>query len=197
MAYLDALPFVTDEKIYFSDTVGGKALGQLPDDRYPNYFVGGFLLDVYGLDMEFDTSFNEGGNIIAEAQKILEADTHKIRIRKLQKLAEDWLEDLVIAKKIDFDANNWNIKQHGSNNYYAIKKISGGDLYLITRQESSFIVPHRLTALNINEFSLADGLGLFKIKIGEDGRLLFISTRTGQIVKASENTLPVSQQEKH
>ena len=26
----------------------GKMLGQLPNDRYPNYFVGGWLLDLYG-----------------------------------------------------------------------------------------------------------------------------------------------------
>lgn len=163
----------------------GKALGQLPENLYPNYFISGYLLDTYGLDMEFDKSFDEGRDIISEALKIMEDDNHKIDPAVVQKMAEEWISSLNEEYKGSQFKYSWLFLQHQNNNYFSFIQAKDG-LILLTRQEEGIGLPHRLVFHGKDEYEVEGGLGLFRLRI-RNGQLQFISTKTGNVVKLSSD----------
>lgn len=149
----------------------GRDLQQLPEDRFPNYFVGGLLLHIYGLDMEFDTDFHTNGvSPIARMLYRLEEERHEINLDKLKKLTG---EALAINKQdVTAELGKWSIQQHGTIVTFSIAKLKK-DFYLMRQNNggSPMYSKLRLKNENLDYLDFEEGYGHYHLE-NKDGDLL-------------------------
>ncbi|PZR18186.1 MAG: hypothetical protein DI539_16830 [Flavobacterium psychrophilum] len=68
----------------------GRDKQQLADGQFPDYFVGGFISQNYGLDMVYDKDFyTDDISPITRFLYRMEEDRHEIDLKELQRLSEE------------------------------------------------------------------------------------------------------------
>jgi len=149
----------------------GRDLQQLPEGRFPNYFVGGLLLHIYGLDMEFDADFHTNGvSPIARMLYRLEEERHEIKLNKLKKLTEEAL----AINKLDVKAElgKWSIEQHGTIVTFSIAKLKK-DIYLMRQNDGGapMYSKLRLKNKNLDYLDFEEGYGHYHLE-NKDGDLV-------------------------
>lgn len=161
----------------------GKELGQLPEGFFPNYFVGGFLLNAYGQDMEFDQSFGEGtASIIATALQHFEKTAGKIDSQKVAAKATAYLVEsqLLIQKEL----GQWRMVQLDNTTYFKIVQLQNNNWYLSIKGQHTEPVLHRvLPDLKRMQFKPSEGFGLFYFEIA--GAKLQLCNAQGKVIKTS------------
>ena len=158
----------------------GKMLGQLPDDRYPNYFVGGWLSDLYGLDMEFDPDFHKNGNIIQKTLNRFDGQAADPEV--LRDLVKGYI--AMVAMPTGKTLGTWVIKQHDTSNHFTIVQLTDGNWYLQTRNENGPTTIRPLMGdANLKYFEFTEGFGDFHLVIKDNK--LELRDKKDELVKVS------------
>jgi hypothetical protein len=168
----------------FSLILKGKELGQLPNDRFPNYFVGGWLLDLYGLDMEFDPGFNRGtGTMIDTSLQPLTGNANPIKTVELKTLVTAYL--TMLALQPQRTLGDWVFMQYEEPNTFSIVQLTDGNWYLFTRT-GEYNRNRRLMKADaiLKRFDFVDGFGAFYLVV-ESGKLE-IRDKEEKVVRISE-----------
>lgn len=174
------------EEYTFPIILKGKELNQLPSDRYPNYFVGGFLLRNYGFDMEFDPDLNNGDNaIILECQALFEKANHKVDPNKVLSLVKQHIKTLNYKDKNTL--GTWTFLEQGIKKAFSIVKRDDNEWYLKTQLKGQPALYQRIknTDKNLKKFEYLSGFNMFHLTIG-DGNKLQLRDKKGNIKKESE-----------
>ena len=185
-------PATSLKRYTFPYVVKAKELNQLPEGFFPNYFVGGFLLNSYGLDMEFDGSFNSGTeSIITIALQHLVKDAGTIDPQKVEKMAQAYLLDAQLPIKKEL--GEWTTVQHDNITYFKIVQLQNNNWYLSSRTDKTTpVLKKALVSKKLKRFDLEEGLDLFYFAI-ENTNTLELRNAKGSIIKTFSNTYPNKQ----
>lgn len=170
----------------FPILIKGKELNQLPDGRYPNYFVGGFLLYNYGFDMEFDPDLNTGDNaIILKYQALFEKANHTVDPNKVLLIAKEYIQTLNYSDKNILGP--WMFMEHGTKKTFSIMKRDDYKWYLKTQLEgqSAMYQCIKATDKNLKKFEYSSGFNMFHLTISDNNKLQ-LRDQNGNIKKESE-----------
>lgn len=163
-------PSPTLAQYIFPIILKGRDLGQLPDDRFPDYFVGSLLLQIYGLDMVYDADFYPNGiSPITRFTYRLEEERHEIDLKEVKRITK---EALAFEKhKPEEQIGKWSIVQHDNTSTFSITKlkrdyylklnVNGGDSYRKLKPKDK----------NLDYFDFVEGYGQYHLVI-KDGKLL-------------------------
>lgn len=153
----------------------GRDLQQLPEDRFPDYFVGGLLLKIYGLDMVYDMDFHTNGfSPITRFTYRLEEERHEIDLKEMKKLTK---EALAIEKHTPKnEIGKWSIIQHETTSTYSIAQYKH-DYYLKINDSYRKLKPKDK---NLDYFDFVEGYGHYHLVIS-NGRLLMQDPRNNTI----------------
>lgn len=174
------------EEYTFPIILKGKELNQLPPDRYPNYFVGGFLFRNYGFDMEFDPDLNNGDNaIILECKTLFEKANHTVDPNKVLSLVKQHIKTLNYKDKNTL--GTWTFLEHGAKKTFSIVKRDDNEWYLKTQLEGKSAMYQRIktTDKKLKKFEYPSGFNMFHLTINSDNKLQ-LRDKKGNIKKESE-----------
>lgn len=174
------------EEYTFPIILKGKELNQLPPNRYPNYFVGGFLLLNYGFDMEFDPDLNNGDNaIILECKTLFEKANHTVDPNKVLSLVKQHIKTLNYKDKSTL--GTWTFLEHDVKKTFNIVKRDDNEWYLKTQLEGESAMYQRIktTDKSLKKFEYPSGFNMFHLTISKDNKLQ-LRDKKGNIKKESE-----------
>ena len=156
----------------------GRDKQQLPEGRFPDYYVGGMLLDIYGLDMVYDEDFHtNGASPVSRFLYRMEEDRHEIDLKELQKLSEDAIK--LTKPQTIMEIGKWEVLQHDTKTYFSIGKVKK-DFYLVYHTETGHRDYSRLKYAGKNTYDFVEGYGFYSLIM--DGTLQF-RDHTGKVVK--------------
>ncbi|MNJ95016.1 hypothetical protein D3C87_127200 [compost metagenome] len=174
------------EQYTFPIILKGKDLNELPPDRYPNYFVGGFLLGNYGFDMEFDPDLNTGDNaVILSCQRMLEKANHTVDPSKVLSMIRQYIKTLSYKEKQTLGP--WTFMEHGAKKTFSIVKRDDNEWYLKTQLEGRSAVYRRIknTDKSLKKFEYLSGFKMFYLTVSDNNKLQLRDLK-GNIKKESE-----------
>jgi len=152
----------------------GRDMQQLPEGRFPDYFVGGLLSQIYGLDMTYDMDFHTNGiSPISRFLYRLEEQRHEIDLSELKKLAKKALKLEKQKKQIKVEIGKWEIVQHDTKNTFSIS-LYNGRLYLKKQIEglSDFTLSEiKPDENNKDRYEFTEGYGHYHL-VQKEGNLL-------------------------
>lgn len=174
-------PSTALEQYTFPIILKGRDSQQLPEGMFPNYFVGGLLLHIYGLDMEFDTDFHTNGlSPIGRMLYRLEEERHEVNLAKVKELTQEALgldkQDLMV------ELGNWTTVQHENTLTFTIVKIRN-DFYFKKQKNGGSPGYSKLLLKNNNlsYIDFAEGYGHYHLENSNEG--LLVKDHTGITVK--------------
>lgn len=168
-------------KATFSVILEGEKLNQIPQKFFPNYFVGGYLLNCYGFDMEFDRSFDLDGNLIENTLQELSKTSQSIE--KIEEHINDYFQNK--NSKISQTLGSWEFLQHEEKQTFKIVKLENQKWLLVLSRENSNTERFLEIKNNNKKFEVVGGFDLFYFKINENNRLEIIRTKDNKTIKIS------------
>ena len=170
-------------KYTFPIILEGKKLKQIPQEFYPNYFIGGFLLCTYGFDMEFDNSFNMTEKKVLETTfEYFNNSKTTIKPNKVKNIISDFLK--ISNLSIKSNLGTWSFIQHKNKIEFNIKQLENGNWYLSTKLENGFETLRCLIKNNDN-YKVENSFDLFYFKVNVNNKLEIIDSNNN-IIKTSE-----------
>lgn len=171
------------KKYTFPIILEGKKLKQIPQEFFPNYFVGGFLSCCYGFDMEFDNSFDTNDRKVLETT--LEYFNNSKKTVKPNKVQSIICEFLKITKlSVKKNLGTWSFIQHKNRTDFNIKQLDNGNWYLTTNLENGFETLRRLIKRE-DKYVVENSFDLFYFKVNANNKLEIIDSNN-KIIKTSE-----------
>lgn len=168
-------------KATFSVILEGRKLNQIPQDFFPNYFVGGYLLNCYGFDMEFDKSFDLDGNLIENTFQELRKTSQSIE--KIEEHINNYFQNK--NSKISQTLGSWEFFQHEEKQTFKIVELENQKWFLVLSREN--INTERFLEIKNNnkKFEVVGGFDLFYFKINENNKLEIIRAKDNKTIKTS------------
>jgi hypothetical protein len=156
----------------------GRDKGQLPATFFPDYFVGGFILDNYGMDMVYDEDFFTNGiSPVTRFLHKMEEDRHEINLEELQLLSEDAIK--LLSPETIMEIGRWEMLQNDEKTYFRIRKIKK-DFYLEFNIEKGRKHYSLLKFTGNNTYEFIDGYGFYTLTVD---KTLQFRDHTGKVVK--------------
>jgi len=169
----------------------GRDMQQLPEGFFPDYFVGGLLLHIYGLDMVYDMDFHTNGvSPVSRFLYRLEEQRHEIDLSELKRLTQDALKLEKQRRQMKVEIGKWEIVQHDTKTTFSIS-LYNGSMYLIKQIEGfpNFTLREiKAVEGNTNRFEFVEGYGHYHL-LCKDGDLL-LQDHTDAIVKTLKPVKP-------
>lgn len=165
----------------FSIILEGKKLNQIPQEFFPNYFVGGYLLGCYGFDMEFDKSFDSDENLIETTLQELSKSSQSIE--KIEEHINNYFQNK--NSKISQTLGSWEFLQHENKQTYKIVELENQKWLLVLSSEDSNTERFLEIKNNNNKFEVVGGFDLFYFKINGNNKLEIIRTKDNKTIKTS------------
>lgn len=165
----------------FSMILEGKKLNQIPQEFFPNYFVGGYLLGCYGFDMEFDKSFDSDGNLIETTLQELSKSSQSIE--KIEEHINNYFQNK--NSKISQTLGSWEFLQYEDKQTYKIVELENQKWLLVLSLEDSNTERFLEIKNNNNKFEVVGGFDLFYFKINGNNKLEIIRTKDNKTIKTS------------